>query len=71
MAEDPGARVVALASPKGLRSGTILKIKFGNVVGEFVVILNCEFAGVHGCAFLHQGQARCLHSPLHPGSVSL
>ena len=49
VAKDPGARVTAFASPKGLKSGTILKIKFRNVVGELVATLNREFTGARFC----------------------
>ena len=50
------AHVIAFASPTGLRSGTILKIKFRNVVGELVVFLNREFQVFAGVRFCIEGR---------------
>ena len=56
MAKDPGARVMTYASSTGLRSGTVLKIKLMNVVGELVVVLNREFQVFTSVRFCIKGK---------------
>ena len=48
--------LMAFASPTGLRSGTRLNIEFRNVVGELVVVLNCEFQVFVGVRFCVGGR---------------